>query len=69
MQAKYIAALESLEVLRNLRPGRCELTAAERASKRNEVSETVFAFLTTKTKNKDWLEKQDAVLASMGDVV
>ena len=68
MSTKYIEALESLEVLRNLRPGRCELSSVERAARKNAEAAKVLAFVGAKCSPK-WTDKQDAVLVALNDVI
>lgn len=65
----YVAALEALEVVARCKPGLCDLSPADRRAAREAAGEIVLAFIRAKTKNKDWLAKQDAVLKALGDHV
>lgn len=68
IQELYVEALESLERVQNLRPGRCDLPSVERGRLKNVEVEKVLLFVGLNVRG-EWVAKQDAVLMSLNDCV
>lgn len=68
LQTLYIEALEAIDQLSRLKPGRCELPTAERAKRKGELCETVTRFIRARVKTgSEWEKRQDAVLMELGN--
>ena len=68
LQTLYVKALEALEELSTLKPGRCDLPAVERAKRKGELCETVTRFIRAGVKTgSEWEKRQDTVLWEMSN--